>query len=93
MRRTKQWWKKFSKAERSYIVYFEKQKNKFHSYGGGGYLPDDSSECPVCGNPMLGSGTCKYCYDKYDSIIKKADKYTTKEQTKNDSDYLTASSN
>ena len=74
MRRTKQWWKTLTKVERSYVVYFDKQSNKFHAPGGGGYLPDDCSYCSVCGNPMLGSGTCSFCYKRYIAIIKKATK-------------------
>ena len=34
------------------------------SYGGGGYLSDDCSECDFCGQPMLGSGACRACFNE-----------------------------
>jgi len=72
MKRTKKWWKQFNKAQRAYIVYFEKAGKESSDYGGGGYLPDDCSECAVCSQPMLGSGTCQSCYGTYNAIINKA---------------------
>jgi len=36
------------------------------AYGGrSSYLPDDCSECPVCEQPTLGSGWCRYCLDRF----------------------------
>ena len=43
-------------------------------YGGGGYLPEDCSECGACGEPMLGSGWCEHCYSQWDWLIRKATK-------------------
>ena len=71
MKRTKKWWKKLNKQERSYIVFFDKSNKSCGNYGGG-YLPDDCSECNVCGRPILGSGTCQFCYKEYEKIIEKA---------------------
>jgi len=70
VKRTKQWWSALSKAERSYLVYAERFQNSYS--GMGGYLPDDCSECRVCGDPMLGSGTCTYCINKISKLITKA---------------------
>lgn len=72
MKRTKVWWSKLTTEERSFIMYYDKASKNYGSYGSGGYLPDDCSECPVCGQAMLGSGTCRYCNQNYDEIINKA---------------------
>ena len=42
------------------------------SYGGGGYLPDDCSECSACGEPMLGTGWCRSCFERWHSLSEKA---------------------
>ena len=42
------------------------------AYGGGGYLPDDCSECGACGDPILGSGWCSRCYDRWEHLCRKA---------------------
>ena len=41
------------------------------SYGGGGCLPDDCSECDFCGQPMLGSGACSFCHKEVKRIYPK----------------------
>jgi len=69
MRRTKEFWARLTKEERSYLVYIEKNKNNYNWMGG--YLPDDCSECVVCGLPMLGSGMCHHCYEDYVSLVNK----------------------
>lgn len=38
----------------------------------GGYLPDDCSECGVCGEPILGTGWCQYHYKRFDFLVRKA---------------------
>jgi len=70
MRRTKAWWAALTPDERSHLVYLER-----HSHGGGkcSYLPDDCSECPGCGEPVLGSGWCGYCYNAWHEYVTKAD--------------------
>jgi len=47
MRRTKEWWSKFTPDERSTIWWYEKYQGKSVGYGGGGYLPYDATECTV----------------------------------------------
>jgi len=71
MKRTKEWWARLTKDERGYLVYLEKANNQYGGYGGGGYLPDDCSECTACGQPMLGSGLCTYCSDNLYRLIDK----------------------
>ena len=70
MRRTKEWWAALTKEERSWLVYAELNDKSSRS----GYLPDDCSECGVCGQPQLGGGgMCRYCLDRLIGILPKAD--------------------
>ena len=70
MRRTKEWWARLDKYERSELVYLERAGNQ---YGGlGGYLPDDCGECPGCSQPVLGGGLCNYCINRMEALIDKA---------------------
>jgi len=72
MKRTKEWWARLDKHERSHLVYLER-----HAVGSGygnGYLPDDCSECPACGTPVLGTGWCHNCYLAWKSYVDKANK-------------------
>lgn len=72
MRRTKAWWAKLTSEERAYVCYFERHRNEIiHNDG---YLPDDCSECPICGSPELGGGVCTWCQNTYDRLIEKANK-------------------
>ena len=72
MKRNKQWWSKLTKEERSQLTYLERGANLGGS--GGGYLPDDCSDCGACGNPMIGyGGLCSMCQSQLDAIINKAD--------------------
>ena len=66
-RRTKEWWAQFAPEARSYIVFFERYAD---SGGRSAYLPDDCSECGVCGTPTRRS-PCSNCYNVYDKILKK----------------------
>ena len=75
-RRKKQWWAALDEWERDWLVRAERDQKKFSSYGAGGYLPDDCSECTVCGEPQLGSGMCRYCGNLMTTIIAKADEAT-----------------
>jgi hypothetical protein len=70
MKRTKSWGDKFTPQDRSFIIRFERGSNIHYGYGGGGYLPDDTTECGVCGSPCL-SSPCSYCYDQYNRILLK----------------------
>ena len=71
MRRTKEWWNRLSKGERIRLVYLEHAPSG--GYGGGGYLPDDCSECGGCSQPMLGCGLCQWCSRELSELIGKAD--------------------
>ena len=68
MRRTKEWWSNKSPEQRHIIVSYERLKNVHYGYGGGGYLPDDTTECGVCGQPCL-SSPCEYCCRIYNQAI------------------------
>jgi hypothetical protein len=72
MRRTKDWWAALTRPERIWLVYAEKNDRAFYSP----YLPDDCSECGVCGQPQLGGGgMCTYCLNKHKEITDLADYY------------------
>jgi len=70
MRRTKEWWARLTPEDRSIIVYFERHQNEG---GRSDYLPDDCSDCGVCGNPCLGIGPCQSCSNEYMKAINKAE--------------------
>lgn len=70
MRRTKEWWARLDEYERSTLVYLERAQYRY--YGGGGYLPDDCSECSGCSEPMMGSGgLCTHCSGRLEQLIAK----------------------
>ena len=69
-RRTKEWWAQLDPHERRRLA--ELQFSRSGRYGG--YLPDDCSECSGCGNPMLGTGMCRDCYNEYAFLVAKANK-------------------
>lgn len=73
MRRTKEWWASLDKWERTWLVHAEYSQHKGGGYGAGGYLPDDCSECSICGQAQLGSGACSACLGVMERIIDKAD--------------------
>lgn len=56
-------WNNLTKEERS--IYMQIQMSHSNPYGGGGYLPDDCSDCGACGMPMLGVGLCPSCYETW----------------------------
>ena len=70
MRRTKEWWARLDKFERSTLVYLERAQHWFG--GGGGYYPDDCGECGGCGCPSLGGGLCDLCSDQLQGLLSKA---------------------
>ncbi len=59
MKYTKEGWGRLNPSERTWLVFYNKHCNEYNCAGG--YLPDDSSECVICGDPMLGSGVCGNC--------------------------------
>ena len=70
MRRTKEWWQTLTKYERRRLVKLEHSSSG--PYGGGGYLPDDCSECNGCEQPQLGYGLCIHCLHEIGDIVTKA---------------------
>lgn len=69
MKRTKEWWAGLEKWERQWLVSAEYSEKRGGGYGAGGYLPDDCSECSICGEP----GACSHCLEEMERIISKAD--------------------
>lgn len=58
-------WNNLNQDERREYMFLQMSK----SYGGNsGYLPDDSSECGVCGEPILGYGWCNFHYKRFDEL-------------------------
>ena len=72
MKRSKAWWARLKPHERSCVVYYERHAHDYYGYGGGGYLPDDCTECSICGTPCRWS-PCEGCDAEYDHIIRKAE--------------------
>jgi len=70
MRRTKAWWAKLDRWERSDLVGMERADSS--GYGAGGWIPDDCCECGWCSTPHLGSGLCSLCLNELMRIIQKA---------------------
>jgi len=71
-RRTKEWWASLTKDERSWLSFAERglKQSQHHS----AYLPEDCSECKICGEPVTScTDTCKHCGNEYERIIEKAD--------------------
>lgn len=68
MKRTKEWWARLTKEERSHLVYLERSANCWSAY-----LPDDCCECSGCGTPMVGEGLCEACYEAWKYYVDKAD--------------------
>ena len=66
-------WSRLTAMERSELVRLEKANNKSTGYGGGGYLPEDCSECPACEQPHLGSGLCLPCLSRLILLADKTD--------------------
>jgi hypothetical protein len=61
MKRTKEWWARLSKQERSELVYLERAKSH-----------RSSNECPNCGTPYFGYGLCLICHTRLFNLIQKA---------------------
>jgi len=68
VKRTKEWWARLDKDERSHLVYLERHQNEM-SYGSS-YLPDDVGECPACGQ-FSNYGLCKECWKSLEEYIAK----------------------
>ena len=71
-RRDSRFWDRLTKDERSLLVLLERADKQLGSYGGGGYLPDDCSECPWCSTPGYSHGLCRACSGDLDRLLHKA---------------------
>jgi len=69
MKRTKEWWARLTKQERSELVMLERAQGWSERSA---YIPDDCSECGYCSTPSLSSGLCPLCYDRLEYLIRKA---------------------
>lgn len=70
MRRTKEWWARLTKQERSALWWLEHdEKYSGHS----AMIPDDCTECGSCGTPSVGSGLCPSCNNRLIELLNKAD--------------------
>ena len=69
MRRTKEWWAVLTKGERSELYWLERSQ---YSGGGSAYIPDDCSECGMCGTPHLGYSLCPLCRKRLIDLLDKA---------------------
>jgi len=72
MKRTKDWWARLTKEERSelwWLEYGDKHSSR------SSYYPDDCVECGSCGCPSLGYGLCNSCSAKLDELLNKANGY------------------
>lgn len=56
-------WENLTKEEKR--RYMQLQMSPSGGYDRSGYLPDDCGECGACGQPILGTGWCKYCRSEY----------------------------
>lgn len=68
---TKENFQRLTGFERAELMYLQMSQGST-AYGGGGYLPDDCSECGACGEPILGTGWCDRCDERYEELVAKA---------------------
>lgn len=66
--RTKEWWDRLSKEERSRLWHLERAGNG----RGSSYLPPDCIECPECSTPHSGFGLCPMCSKELNELLTKA---------------------
>jgi len=66
---TKEKWAKLNKEERSWLAYYNKNKDNWEGWDYS--LPDGCSWCPVCENPQMGSGVCSDCLKEADRLYSK----------------------
>ena len=69
--RDKGFWRRLNKGERIRLMYLQ-MNSRSGGLSGGGYLPDDCSECGGCSQPMVGyGGLCSDCYRDYERLVAK----------------------
>jgi len=59
-------WSNLTKEERA--EYMRLQMSPHGGYDRSGYMPEDCGECGACGQPMLGTGWCHSCYDRWQRL-------------------------
>ena len=64
---TKENMMKLTTEERGEIMRLQMSR----SYSRSNYLPEDCSECTGCGDTILGSGFCNYCYKRFEELTAK----------------------
>lgn len=69
MRRTREWWARLTKRERSELVMLERTNRHGRRSA---YIPDDCFVCGYCGAPSLSSDLCPLCSNGLDLLIRKA---------------------
>jgi hypothetical protein len=68
---TKENFARLTQFERGQLMWLQMSPQST-SYSGGGYLPDDCSECGACGEAILGTGWCDGCFKLWDYLEAKA---------------------
>lgn len=69
---TKENMQRLTPDERRELMYLQ-MSHSGTAYGGyDGRLPDDCSECGACGTPILGTGWCHPCYERWEKLRSKA---------------------
>jgi hypothetical protein len=71
MRRTKAWWARLTKAERSELYWLERGDSGYSR--GSAYLPEGYSDCAICSTPCRFGGLCQECGKRLDELLAKAD--------------------
>ena len=59
-------WDNLNKEERA--EYMRIQMAPRGGYDRSGYLPDDCGECGACGQPILGAGLCRHCFEEWRTL-------------------------
>jgi len=59
-------WDNLTREERA--EYMRLQMSPQGGYDRSGYLPDDCGECGACGTPILGTGWCKKCSQRFKEL-------------------------
>ena len=67
-KRTKEWWGRLTKEERSDLVKLERANHQPVVE----YFGDGSAQCPGCGNLTIPGCFCAHCVQKYGYLIAKA---------------------
>jgi len=67
--KTKLNWDNLTKEERA--EYMRLQMSPSGDHDRSGYLPDDCGECGACGQPIVGTGWCHNCCQRWQELDNK----------------------